>query len=99
MNIYQKILRQARKQIANGEAEFICWAIDDVSYWDEDPVVVYAGERIKEFIEGGLNDWHTLEMWLRRDANIPDRLLTRKNMKAYRLRYIDHLMEVFKNVK
>jgi hypothetical protein len=99
MNIYQKVLKQARKRVANREADFICWALEDATYWDDDPDVFFAGERIMEYIQRCLDETYTLESWLVVYAQIPEEHLTQENMRAYRLRFIDHLMEVFENVK
>lgn len=95
-NTYIKILKKAKRVITNEDHYFICWAIYDNSHWSNDPDVVSAGEEIVKYIDNALGDCSTLGQWLACVADIPYELRTDENLKAYRLRYIDHLMEVFK---
>jgi predicted phosphohydrolase len=91
-NTYQKILKKARNIIENEDHYFICWAIIDSSWAKNEQ----EGQEILDYIESALGEYDTLGQWLSSVANIPYELRTEENLKAYRLRYIDHLMEEFK---
>lgn len=99
MNVYQKILKKAKRSIANGDHSYVCWAIEDASWHDTDRNINMAGERIMNYIEDCLGKHPTLVQFLWWEAKVHESELTDENVKAYRLRYIDHLMEVFENVK
>jgi hypothetical protein len=95
-NKYIKILKKARKIVESEDHYFICWAILDASYWSTSNTVREAGQEIKDYIEDALGWYDTLGQWLSGETKVPKTQMTMENLREYRLRYIDHLMEVFK---
>lgn len=92
-NKYIKILKKAKIIIEGEYHYFICWAIVDSTNWDKEDK---EGSDLLNYIENAVGEYCTLGGWLTNVAKVPYQLRTDENMKAYRLRYIDHLMEVFK---
>jgi hypothetical protein len=92
-NKYIKILKKAKRIINNEDHYFICWAIVDSCDWRTEQK---EGDELLEYITNALGDSATLGEWLASVANVPNYLRSYENLKAYRLRYCDHLMEVFK---
>jgi hypothetical protein len=95
-NKYIKILKEVRKIIEEEDHYFICWAIFDVSYLSSPNTVKEAGQEIIEYIENSLGEYDSLGQWLSGETKVPKTQMTIENLREYRLRYIDHLMEVFK---
>lgn len=95
-NKYIKILKEVRKIIESEDHYFICWAIFDVSYMSAPKIVKEAGQEIRDYIEDALGDYESLGQWLSGETKVPKTQMTMENLREYRLRYIDHLMEVFK---
>jgi hypothetical protein len=92
-NTYQKLLKRARNIIENDAHYFICWAVADSTDWEKEEKEC---REILNYIENAIGEYCTLGGWLGAVAKVPYQLRTDENMKAYRLRYCDHLMEVFK---
>jgi hypothetical protein len=80
-------LKEARKLIASEDEDYICLALDRV----------YADPRLRRRIERLLGlaytPAYTLEDWLLdHPSDIDEALLTADNLRAYRLRWIDHMI-------
>jgi hypothetical protein len=75
-------LTRARKLIADGDHDYICWALR------------YVGADVKLWrrIESLLKPNDTVHDWLLFQRNIHAGLLTDENLRAYRLRWIDHMI-------
>jgi hypothetical protein len=77
-------LKRARERIASGSNNYICYALDSV---DADP-------RLRRCIRRLLDPADTLWDWLLdHHSDIDEALLTDDNLRAYRLRWIDHMIE------
>lgn len=76
-------LLEARNKIESEKEEFICHALPR----DDD-----AGDYLRNFIASAIYPEHTLNGWV--VSNVNDLSYPRKqSMKAYRLRWIDYMLE------
>lgn len=93
MNKEVQLLEFARARIERQGNRFLCVTIFQISAELKD--YRRACFNIRLHIQRSLGEYRTLEQWLIAEAKIPFKQLTPKNMKAYRLRYIDHLIKEF----
>jgi hypothetical protein len=88
-----EILSLVRKYIEDDQVSYLCIGIMQVT--PRHYMYIDAARCLLDYIDDALCPFHTLEEWLQFNGKIPKRQLTKKNLKAYRLRYIDHLIEEF----
>lgn len=101
-NKYIKILKKAKEHYKKHQ-DFICWSIIDTTSENNK-----AGREIRDYIHDAMNsntdtrsmrkfiEVYSLDSWLIVNHIAKQKDLTKENMLQYRLRYFDHLMEVFK---
>lgn len=100
--IHVTLLQEARRLIDSETENFICIAIQEAAIRSREWGVGAQAKRLEDYIckpmiEDLIDDCPTLEGWLTH-MGIDQTLLTAENMKAYRLRYIDHLIEEWRDV-
>ena len=85
-----RLLKKAKKKIQSGKSSFICFAIGGVGGECKLDVI-----KLKAEIRRRLYPYYFLETWLECDVGIKCEELTNKNMREYRLRWIDALIKEF----
>ena len=90
-----EVLETAKTLLINYEQVWICDAIWFI--WDGNKLCIYAQTQACKRLVGRINrllkGYFDLQDWLHRKAGIEESLLTPKNMREYRLRWIDHMIE------
>lgn len=94
MNNYIRLLNNARLDIEQRKQEFICLAIMKHARSND---LYEAAKTLVLHIEHAIRPYKTLENWLKGNRIASATLVNNKNMIHYRLRYIDHLIEQFKD--
>lgn len=96
MNNYIKLLKLARKDIKSGKREYICIAIAihavKLDYYKE-------GQGLVKFIDNSMGKIvNCLQYWLVVYGYATlEQAMDKKLMRDYRVRYIDHLITIFKD--
>ena len=85
---HSEILKLARPLIESGVERFVCAAAE----W---PVSELNCAKLKKEISKRLGKYWVVEGWLYLYAGIPSELLTKENMRIYRLRWIDSMIAEF----
>lgn len=94
-----KAFTAARPLIKSGDHSFICFALDDISCWDR--TLVSPVCLAKQLIRTRLAGYYNCETWVAH--NVPSTILNhlfntyvgRKQMREYRLRWLDALIKEF----
>lgn len=97
------LLTRARKLISNTRAQFVCIALNgafiDVSSeigWGDSRNHERAHRILVNWILGSLGGEETVEGWLHSKQGISKRKFSARAMKAYRMAWINHMIEALK---
>lgn len=101
-NVYIRLLHEARRRIVRGDKQFICFAIGESAITPEEEA---AAEHLRSWInkimdpDDFTDGYPTAEWWLVTKLGINGDLITHENMRAYRVSWIDHMIDVWKDAK
>lgn len=102
--IHVQLLNETRKLIKSGEERYICIALKWVVPSRNLPEAQLPIRQIRSQISAdidpkckGIGATNGIEGWLLRRRSVDKKDMTEENLRAYRLRYIDHLIEVWRN--
>jgi hypothetical protein len=93
-----EILREAKKHLWNGKGKFVaerksacvCGAVMSALASSDE-----SGDGLKIYIDSVLDGQVFISSWLANVAKIPWHQITTENLQAYRLRWMDHMIEIF----
>lgn len=90
-NNHIRVLKEARRLIESGQCEFVCSAVENAAVAQNLPIEVATTitSRVTDSLGGDLN---TVQDWLE-ERGIPRLKLTPKNMRTYRMRWIDWMIK------
>lgn len=87
---FVQILLEARDRIESGDVTHLCIAISECRTATEDD-----RSRLKDWISAAIAPYYTAEGWLDSQEIPIEQLTTRSERAAYRLRWIDHMIDYF----
>lgn len=103
-NIYVQLLRVAKRELEKPQGQrrehCVCralWFVASPELFGRDDHP--AAERITLWVKKCINRRCYVNEWLGMDAGIPWRQLTYENLRQYRIRWIDHMIEIWKDVE